>query len=184
MKEALDVILDATQRANDILEKFKNLSNPNSSGIKTMVFVHEILDEVLLLMDHHFKKMNVKVCKIKSDIVEIEAYPTSLVQVLVNLTINSIHAMGSSGQIDYQILDLGELVEVRVRDYGPGIKQDQMQKVFEAFYTTKGEQGSGLGLPICKEIVEIEHGGTLSLSNHGVKGLEVVMTLPKNGGAL
>ncbi|MCB0407621.1 MAG: hypothetical protein KDD34_05405 [Bdellovibrionales bacterium] len=180
MKTGLEVILDATQRANEILEKFKDLSNPaQATREKSKIYAHQILDEVLVLMEHQIKTQNVKVSRIKTDKVLVEVNPTSLLQVLVNLTINSIHAMGSSGQIDFSVTDVGDMVEIRVRDYGPGIKEELIDKVIEPFFTTKGKQGTGLGLAICKEIIEVDHRGEFMISNHGVKGVEAILRLPK-----
>ncbi len=180
MKAGLEVILDATGRANEILEKFKDLSNPaESAREKTDIYAHSLLDEVLVLMEHKIKVSQLKVCRIKTEKVSIHVNQTSILQVLVNLTINSIHAMGNSGQIDLTVTDVGEFAEIRLRDYGPGIKKELMDKVLEPFYTTKGKQGTGLGLPICREIIEVDHQGEFQLVNHGVKGLEAVIRLPK-----
>lgn len=180
MKAGLETILEATQRANDILEKFKDLSNPGESvKEKSEVFLHVILEEAVNLMEHKIKVGNVKVSRIRTDKVKVHANPTSLLQVIVNLTINAIHAMGESGQVDFTITDVGDSAELRIRDYGPGIKPDMIDRVLEPFFTTKGSQGTGLGLPICKEIVEVEHMGDFRIKNHGVKGLEVVIKLPK-----
>lgn len=183
MKGGLEVILDATQRANEILEKFKDLSNPaESTKEKVDMYAHQLLDEVLILMEHKIKVSQLKVCRIKNDKIMVHVNQTSLLQVLVNLTINSIHAMGNSGQIDLTIADAGEFAEIRLRDYGPGIKPELLDKVFEPFYTTKGKNGTGLGLPICREIIEVEHQGEFHLVNNGVKGLEAIIRLPKSTG--
>lgn len=180
MKAGLEVILEATGRANEILEKFKDLSNPaESTREKSDVMAHELLDEVLVLMEHKIKVTELKVSRIKTEKVLVHVNQTSILQVLVNLTINSIHAMGNSGQIDLSVKDAGEFAEIRLRDYGPGIKPELMDKVWEPFYTTKGKQGTGLGLPICREIVEVDHQGEFQLVNHGVKGLEAIIRLPK-----
>ena len=180
MKAGLEVILDATGRANEILEKFKDLSNPaESTREKSDIMAHELLDEVLVLMEHKIKVTELKVSRIKTEKILVHVNQTSILQVLVNLTINSIHAMGNSGQIDLSVTDAGEFAEIRLRDYGPGIKPELMDKVWEPFYTTKGKQGTGLGLPICREIVEVDHQGEFQLVNHGVKGLEAIIRLPK-----
>lgn len=185
MRRALETIVEASQHASDILEKFKNLSTTDESiGRHDWVFVHNILEEALDLLDHQFKTTNMKVSIVKKDVVKIKASATSLLQVLINLSINAIHAMGTSGQIDFSIILADPWVEVRVRDYGPGIRTDLMEKVLEPFFTTKGKNGTGLGLSICREIIEIEHRGTLSLKNHPVKGLEAIIRLPINGGDL
>lgn len=183
MKEGLEVILEATGRANDILEKFKSLSNPHSEqAVKEYVSLNDVLSEALSLMEHKIRTAELKISMIKTDPVVVVGYKTSLLQVVVNLTINAIHAMGDSGQIDYTLADLGQEVEFRVRDYGPGMNEVELEKALEPFFTTKGSQGTGLGLPICQEIIEVDHLGTFRVQNHGVKGLEVIMRIPKAGG--
>ena len=69
-----------------------------------------------------------------------------------------------------------ENVRLMVRDLGPGIPPAVMQKVFLPFFSTR-EQGSGIGLSLCKEVVDA-HGGTIELSNCAGKGLEVMVVLP------
>ncbi|MCC7404087.1 MAG: hypothetical protein IT288_06770 [Bdellovibrionales bacterium] len=182
MKAGLERILEASQRANEILEKFKNLSGTGEGhNQKDWVFPHHVLDEALDLLEHQLKTANVKVTIIKRDLVKVRANATSLLQVLVNLSINAVHAMGNSGQIDYAIVNDGKWVELRVRDYGPGIKRELLDKVLEPFFTTKGKKGTGLGLSISREIVEMEHRGQLKVVNHPVKGLEVIIRIPVDG---
>lgn len=186
MKAGMEVILQATQRANDILEKFKDLSNPShGQDEKVSLEVHSLVDEVFSLMEHKIKTSQLKITRIKTDKVAVLAHPTALMQVFVNLTLNAIDAMGAGGQLDVAIVEHQAHVEVRFRDYGPGIKKEWIDKVMEPFFTTKGRQGTGLGLPICREIIEVDHEGEFILQNHGVKGLEAIIRLPKgtaNGG--
>lgn len=185
MRQALERILEASHRANDILDKFKNLSTAEEFGRRReWVFVHHILDEALDLLEHQFKVANIKVTVIKKDSVKIKADSTSLLQVFINLSINAVHAMGTSGQIDFSITKDDPWVEIRVRDYGPGIKNELLEKVLQPFFTTKGKNGTGLGLAICQEIIEVEHRGRFQIMNHSVKGLEVVIRLPISGGDL
>lgn len=180
MREALERILDATHRAAEILDRFKHLSSPAEAHYrKGWVDLGKLIDEALDLMEHALKVHKVKTCRIKSDHARIMGNATSLLQVLVNLIINGIHAMGDSGQMDFSVIAVHEGAEIRIRDYGPGIKPELLDRVLEPFFTTKGEKGTGLGLAITKEIIEIEHRGEIHLQNHAVKGLEVVIRLPE-----
>ena len=143
-----------------------------------MVELKDVLDKAIDLMEFQFKDHQIKICKIRIEKVSAPVNVTSLLQVLLNLIINSIAAMGDSGQLDFEILATHQFAELRVRDYGPGIKAEILERVKEPFFTTKGKNGSGLGLSICNEIVQIEHGGEFIVRNHGVKGLEVIIRLP------
>ena len=183
MKEALNKILDASQKASDILQKFKNMTeNHQSTSEKEMVNVNELIKGTIDLMEHQFKVHQVKVCVIKNDPVFVNADPTALMQVFVNLFINASHAMVGAGQVDVSLINKADGQSlIIIRDYGPGVKNEEIEKVFEPLYTTKGEKGTGLGLPICREIIEIEHRGHLSLKNHPDKGLMVEILLPTQG---
>ncbi len=181
MKTALDKILEACSRAADILDRFKNLSEPSGTvSALQETSINKLLDDALDLMEHQLKIHNIKATKVKNDRVIARIHSTPILQVLVNLTINAIHAMPSSGQLDYSIVDGTENFEIIVRDYGTGIPDDLIEKVLQPFFTTKGRNGTGLGLSICKEIVEVEHQGKFTLRNNNVKGLEVVIQIPKN----
>lgn len=183
MNEALNKIIEASQRAHEILDRFNHLSDTKSQAShKQKTLVHQVVNESIDLLSHQFKKSGVKICFIKKDQVVAEIHATSILQVLVNLFINAMHAMNDSGQIDVSVTDFEKEFEIRVRDYGPGIKPELLDKVLEPFFTTKGSKGTGLGLAISREIVEIDHGGEFKLQNHSVKGLEIIMRMPKSQG--
>lgn len=180
MRDALERILEASHRAAEILDRFKHLSSTGDTKYKKQwIDIHKLIDEALDLMEHTLKTHKVKVCKIKADPARVMGNATSLLQVMVNLIINALHAMGDGGQIDFSVIAIHEGVEVRIRDYGPGIDPKLLNRVLEPFFSTKGAQGTGLGLSITKEIIEIEHRGDIKLQNHPVKGLEVVLRLPE-----
>src|SRR5690606_18732109 len=105
------------------------------------------------------------------------ASKNSLVQVFVNLFMNAKDAMEDEGAIHILIQSHDkDWVEVRVRDEGPGIAKDILERVTEPFFTTKPEgKGTGLGLAICREILEIEHQGEFIVQNHKDRGAEFVL---------
>ncbi|RME41002.1 MAG: ATP-binding protein [Deltaproteobacteria bacterium] len=84
-------------------------------------------------------------------------------QVLVNLLLNAAQAMQGRGRIDLELDQNGGLVELLVRDDGPGVPAEVAEKIFEPFYSTKSsDEGTGLGLSLCRKLVE-DHGGSLDL---------------------
>lgn len=180
MKEALDTILKASETANEILKRFKKVSNGSDSGteMKLLNLVKPI-DEAIELMKFQFRKSEVEIEKVKFDQALIEAHHHSLVQVFMNLFINSTHAMSKGGKIFLSMQKISpQEVEIIIRDQGSGIPEELLEKVVQPMFTTKGEKGTGLGLAICKEIVEIEHRGYFQLRNSSEGGLEVVIRLP------
>lgn len=100
-------------------------------------------------------------------------------RVLLNLVRNSIEALSQGGLINIDLVNNDSLLEIHVSDTGNGIAPDQLDKVFEPFYTTK-DIGTGLGLPISKQIIE-EHGGSIRYVEKETPGANFLITLPLNG---
>ncbi len=90
-----------------------------------------------------------------------------------NILNNAVHALDGQGEIDVTVSTDSNFVTIQVRDSGPGIPKENLEKIFEPMFTTK-KTGTGLGLVICKSIVE-QHGGSISVSN---KPTTFTMKLP------
>lgn len=108
--------------------------------------------------------------------VPVSADPELMVQVLVNLMLNGIEAMGSGGRLTAWATCHGVEAWIGVRDTGPGVPPEHRSEIFRPFYTTK-HQGTGLGLSISQRIVT-EHGGSLRLEDTPGGGATFVVTLP------
>ena len=83
--------------------------------------------------------------------------------VLSNITNNTVQALDGNGEIDIEAFSDSEFLTIQIKDSGPGIPDENLEKIFEPMFTTKST-GTGLGLVICKSIIE-QHGGTISVSN-------------------
>jgi len=83
--------------------------------------------------------------------------------VMSNLLNNAVQALDEQGEIDVSVSSDSEFVTIHIRDSGPGIPDENLEKIFEPMFTTK-KTGTGLGLVICKSIIE-QHGGSISVSN-------------------
>lgn len=83
--------------------------------------------------------------------------------VMSNLINNAVYALDGQGEVDVSVSTDSEFVTIRVKDSGPGVLDEHMEKIFEPMFTTKNT-GTGLGLVICKSIIE-QHGGTISVTN-------------------
>lgn len=180
MKEALETILKASDTATNVLSRFKRLAEGHDQSIEMkLINLAKPMDEATELMGFQFKKNNIQLRKVDCQPILLEAHHHSLVQVFMNLFINSIYAMPKGGKIDLSAKKLpDQQIEIKVRDYGPGIPEDILPKVVEPLFTTKGSMGTGLGLAICKEIIEIEHRGELTIQNHPQGGVEIRIVLP------
>jgi signal transduction histidine kinase len=184
MHNSLKTILKAGETATAVLSKFKKIQSGDSRVEFQKISLNDCLNEAVDLMSHEFKKRNIRVIRIKNDVAEVEANYHSLVQVFINVLINACHVMPSSGQIDLSIINNANKqdeefgAKILIRDHGPGIPEQELPKVMNPFYTTKGNKGTGLGLPICREIIEIEHNGHFVIANHPSKGIQVSISLP------
>lgn len=112
------------------------------------------------------------------DIPEIMCDPERMRQVFLNILDNAAKHGGSGQRIDASIALEGEYVVVRIRDYGPGIPEDELPLVKKKFYKGSSKaRGTGIGLAVCDEIVEM-HRGTLTLENAQGGGTLVTISLP------
>jgi signal transduction histidine kinase len=182
MRAALDKIINASQVASDILDRFHNLSDHKSQQIgKNNESILSLARGALDLLAHQFRKEGVEIVLSRQENVFAHVHGTSLLQVFVNLFINAVHAMKHSHprKIYLDIYEENENVVLKIRDSGPGVAKEHLARISEPFYTTKGADGTGLGLSICKEIVEIDHRGEFLLSNHPQGGFEIKITIPK-----
>ena len=114
----------------------------------------------------------------EDDIPEISCDPQRMRQVFLNILDNASKHGGEGGRIDAEICCVDDSVVVRIRDYGPGIPEDEIPLVKKKFYKGSSKaRGSGIGLAVCDEIVEM-HGGQLILENAPGGGTLVTVQLP------
>lgn len=110
----------------------------------------------------------------------IQADPDRLKQVLLNLYLNAIHAIGRDGVITVAVRECGDgRVKVSVADSGKGMTVEQLQAIFTPYFTTKAD-GTGLGLAVVQNLVE-QHGGTIDAESTPGKGALFTLYLPVNG---
>lgn len=102
---------------------------------------------------------------------------TRIEQILVNLLVNAVDAMPAPGTITITAAERGDRIVCTVADTGSGILPEHLERVFEPFFSTKAEAGTGLGLPVAREIVQ-SYGGKLSVESTVGKGTEFAFDLP------
>lgn len=103
--------------------------------------------------------------------------PTELREVIVNIIYNSIDAMPNGGKLEFSVKTDAESVVLSISDNGMGIKEDIKDKIFNPFFTTKGANGSGLGMSAVRDIVR-SHGGGISIDSYYGKGTTVHIKMP------
>ena len=157
-------IQTAIDRATKVVFALKSYAHYDNSGTKKKFTVIDGIETALELY-HNQVKQGVEVERDYQSVPEIEGYPDELVQVWTNFVHNGIHAMEGKGTLTVAVAVQGKGVIVKISDSGCGIPPEVQAKMFDAFFTTKpmGE-GSGLGLHICKKIID-KHNGELSVQS-------------------
>jgi PAS domain S-box-containing protein len=133
------------------------------------VDLRELLESVLLLLARQLKDQSISIDRRLGEGAAIQGFPGELRQVFTNLITNAAEASGRGGRVQVMVessfpADSRPGALVTITDSGPGIEEAHLAKIFKPFFTTKGEQGTGLGLWVSRGIVE-KHGGKIDLSN-------------------
>ncbi|MBS1969497.1 MAG: sensor histidine kinase KdpD [Bdellovibrionales bacterium] len=179
-KELSEELVRASHRLNRVIENLLDMTRLNSGMLslkKDWYDVRELLKLTVKrlngdLGDHHIDYNFGDVPLIKIDYRLLE-------QVFANLILNAVAYTPERSPIHLTVYRDMDLVVIRVRDEGPGLPLDALQKVFEKFYRVPGTKagGTGLGLFIAKSLVEA-HGGTIEAQNSSAGGAEFVICLP------
>jgi signal transduction histidine kinase len=177
----LEDVRNDSYRMSQVLDNLRDLFGRASLMPKSFD-VNEVASEALYAMRHELKARRISTSiQLMSPLPLVTGQRGQLHEVITNLIINAIEAMDSV-EVDRRIMKVTTAVEaerailVKIEDTGPGIGQEKMEGIFEAFVTTKAN-GSGLGLAICRMIIE-QHGGQLTASSNGSSGALFQFTLP------
>ncbi len=182
--KCFDKILNAANRAAKITNGVLGLARNRSAGQEPTDLV-QLLEDTLVLLEREMNKYRITVDKRFQPVPFAMVNGNQIQQVLLNLMINARQAMPTGGRL---VIKLGldaesEMVELTIRDYGCGIPADKLPRIFEPFYTTKrgpdasGKGGTGLGLAMCKDILDAHHGRIRVESTIG-KGTSFTLKLP------
>ncbi len=178
LQQGLQNIATSVRRILSITRKLNVFSRVDDEP-KTAFAVDSAIDEAVVLFGYDSLGESVQVSHQHHTAAIVTGFPEQLQQVFFNILLNAAQAMKGKGAITIATrLSDAEHVEVTIRDTGPGLPGDHLQKIFEPFFTTKrGGEGTGLGLAISNEIVH-EHGGTIWVENHPDGGACFHIRLP------
>jgi two-component system NtrC family sensor kinase len=181
-KEDLEIIVRETKRCRQIVKGLLDFSRQVPAK-KTHVALDEVVSKSLTIVHNRlsFDKISVRK-QIPPDLPRLMADDNQLTQVFINLLVNAADAIGGKGgEIVISARPSREredgMVEINVVDTGCGIPAEEVSKVFEPFYSTKANEGTGLGLAVVWGIVD-KHGGTIKLDSQLNRGTTVTMCLP------
>ena len=142
----------------------------------------QTIDDSLEMFHERMTHSRITVEKvIEANMPSVHADRDQLIQVLINLVMNSIHAMPEGGRLRLSLTREDSHVRLGVSDTGHGMPEEICSKVFDPFFTTKDfGKGTGLGLTVVKGIIE-EHGGTIAVESVVDKGTTFWIRLPLDG---
>jgi C4-dicarboxylate-specific signal transduction histidine kinase len=180
VREALDSVVRDADRAGNIVERVRDQMK-KAPPRKARFDLNEAIDEVIVLARTAIAKNEVSVqTRLTDDLLSVQGDRVQLQQVVLNLILNAVEAMGSveAGPRELSIMTGQDQTGVRVavRDSGPGIDPDHRERIFQTFYTTKSS-GTGMGLSICRSIIN-GHRGRLWVEANEPRGAVFQFTLP------
>jgi C4-dicarboxylate-specific signal transduction histidine kinase len=179
--EALGCVVSDADRAGNIIDRIRDHIK-KAPPRKHRFDLNEAINEVVVLARSAIAKNGVSVqTRLTERLASVEGDRVQLQQVILNLVLNATEAMSAVDEGVRELLISTEQsrrndVLVAVRDSGPGIDPEHIERVFDAFYTTKSS-GVGMGLSICRSIIDA-HGGRLWADVNAPRGAVFQFTLP------
>jgi PAS domain S-box-containing protein len=173
-----EILTDEMNRIELILNELLLLAKPQAKQLK-QVDLRALLEQVCILMESQMHLHNIEVeVKCEQNVPTfIHCNENQMKQIFINFLKNAIEAMPNGGQVKIMVNNIGEdSVFLRIIDQGEGIPEDKLERIGEPFYTTK-ERGTGLGLMVCRKIIE-DHQGSLNITSRLNKGTTVEVLLP------
>ncbi len=185
----------ATDRITGISTSLRTFSRADTA-YKVTANLHDGVDSTILILKYRLKatpfRPEIVIKREYSELPLVRCFPGQLNQVFMNILANAIDAMDEAIQqktlssqqathpeIVVQTTMNGNVIVIKIKDNGPGMPEVVQKKIFEHLFTTKAVgKGTGLGLSIARQIVEVNHGGTLSVNSMIGSGTEFLMQLP------
>jgi two-component system sensor histidine kinase PilS (NtrC family) len=176
--QLVEIVLRESARLNQIVGDFLEYARPAPMA-PIEINMAEILDEVLLLIEHRALPTNLKVSREYGETLPTRADPQRLRQAVWNLCLNAVQAMPEGGELRVgarTLRERGDRLQISLTDTGQGIGEADLPHIFEPFFSTKPE-GSGIGLALVYRVVE-EHGGSIEVRSRVGEGTTFILTLP------
>jgi PAS domain S-box-containing protein len=184
-RRPVEVVADEVDRMGKLVGNLLQFSRRTHQQIST-IDLREEIEKSLELIEYHFRSNNILVEREFADgLSPIQADRQQLRQVFLNLLTNAADAMPQGGKVKVSIApvkdDQGrDLIEVIFVDTGGGIPAQNLDQIWDPFFTTKPEgKGTGLGLAICRRVIE-EHDGSIEIKSKIGEGTSVIIQLPVN----
>ena len=172
------VLQKEVQRLEQILNDFLRFARGQKLELKDHD-INEILDEVADFVTPEIKQKKILILKsYDADLPQCHLDSNLIKQAILNIIINAEQAMENGGELMIRTSKDKKYIQIDITDTGPGIPKDIIDKIFQAYFSTK-KTGTGLGLPTAKRIIE-DHRGTISVQSEEGKGTNFSIKLPTN----
>lgn len=182
MEESVDILSKNLERAAKLIKSFKHVSEDQAGEALRKFNLDEYLQEILSTLNPKLKTTRHSVSIICPNDVELEGFPGALSQIITNLVMNSLlHGFEGieKGNITIEAEQLSDKVVILYSDNGIGLNKESQAKIFEPFYTTKrGYGGTGLGMHLVYNLVNVTLQGTIQLQQAS-QGCAFMITIPK-----
>lgn len=178
LKEGLEVIIHETIRCRSIIQELLEFSREREPQ-KVLTNVNEVIEKSLIIMENEFRLHQIQLKKhLSTEIPDVLLDVNQMEQVFVNILINAVEAIQDRGAITVQsyMHSSQKFFRVEIADTGCGIAQEDLDKIFEPFFSTK-EKGTGLGLAVSYGIVR-GHQGSILVSSQPGSGTRFTIEIP------
>ena len=176
-KRLSGVIKEESTRLNQIVTEFLDFARPQEPNLQECQ-LEEIIEKNLSFIRPELEKKGIQVQEnLNGRSFRLRADHDLLYRAFLNILINAIHSLQDGGTIDIKVEEDRDAYRVEIEDTGCGISKENVDKIFNPFFTTK-EKGSGLGLSIVRKIIE-GHRGTIDIKSVEGQGTKVQVQLPR-----
>ncbi len=177
-RKILEMALSETMRLSELLHKMLTFSKPDKKE-KQPVDLNTIIDEILLLHEKQFQENSIQIsAHLTENLSKIFASRNQLRQIFLNIFANARDAMLEGGTLTVSTKKVTDNIAVEISDTGTGIKEDNIPKIFDAFFTTKESvKGVGLGLSVCYGFIK-DHKGDIAVKSKFGSGTTFTITFP------
>ena len=182
LRERLDVSAREIERISKIVRDYLDSTRPLEPERQPTALPRLLEEAVEIVQGVAPAKQAQVTWKVAQGIGDVVTDPGLLRQIIVNLVSNALDAVDRNGRVDVEARTVGDDdILITVNDTGHGIAEDDLRRIFEPFYTTKGRgKGTGLGLAICRQLTAAL-GGTISVESQAGKGSTFFVRLPRQG---
>jgi len=177
-RKILEMALSETMRLSDLLRKMLSFSKPDQEE-RQPVDINSVIDEILLLHEKQLKENDIDIeTSYAGQLPRVNASKNQLRQVFLNMVANARDAMPGGGTLSVATSAGRDHIIIEIKDGGTGIRDEHIGKIFDSFFTTKGEvKGVGLGLSVCYGFIK-DHGGDIKVKSRVGVGTTFTITLP------